>query len=126
LRDAYPQLRERGAEVFAVGTGGRRMAAGFVEDYEIPYPVLLDDDARAARAAELRKIGFFQMFDPATFPGTARALRAGHRIGMAGKRVTQLGSTFVFAPGDELRYQHRDRHSADHAPLDEILSALRN
>ena len=126
MRDAYPQIREQGAEVVAVGTGGGGMAAAFVEDYEIPYPVLLDDDARAARVAELKRMSFFQMFDPETYGGTARAWRAGHRLGMAGKRVTQLGSTFVVAPGDELRYQHRDRHSADHPPLDEILSSLRN
>jgi len=125
LRDAYPRIREQGAEVVAVGTGGRGMAAAFSEDYEIPYPVLLDDDARAARTVALKKIGFFQMFDPATWPGTARAWRGGHRIGMAGKRVTQLGSTFVIAPENELRYEHRDRNSTDHPPLDEILSALR-
>jgi len=126
LRDAYPQLRERGAEVIAIGTGGRGMAAGFVEDYAIPYPVLLDDDGRAARAAELKRMGFFRMFDPVTYAGTARAWRAGHRIGRAGKRVTQLGSTFVIGPGGEVRLEHRDRHSADHPALDGILSALRD
>jgi peroxiredoxin len=126
LRDAYPRIREAGAEVVAVGTGSRRLAAAFAEDYGIPYPVLLDDEARAAQAASLRRMGFLRMFDPVTWSGTARAWRAGHRIGRAGRRVTQLGATFVVAPGDAVRLEHYDRHSADHPPLDGILSALRD
>jgi len=42
----------------------------------------------------------------------------------SGKRVTQLGATFVLGPGDLVRYEHVDVHSADHAPLTEVLAAL--
>jgi hypothetical protein len=38
--------------------------------------------------------------------------------------VTQLGATFVLGPGETLRYEHVDEHSADHAPLDDVLAAL--
>ena len=124
MRDGYPQIQARDARVVAIGTGGRRLAAGLVEDYGIPYPVLLDDEGRAARAARIQRMGFFQMFDPVSYGGTARAWRAGHRIGRAGKRVTQLGATFVLAPGDLVLFEHRDRHSADHPALDGILTAL--
>jgi peroxiredoxin len=126
LRDATPRLRELGAEVVAIGTGGPKSAAWLVEDYGLPYPVLLDEEGEAARIAGMRRIGFFAMFHPQSYSGTARAWRGGHRIGRAGRRVDQLGSTFVVAPGGKLLYEHRDRHSADHAPLDEILSALRD
>lgn len=125
MRDAYPRLQELGAEVVAVGTGGRRSAAWLVDDYELPYPVLLDEQAEAAGAVQAERVGFFRLFAPESYAGAARAWRAGHRIGASGKRVNQLGASFVIAPGGKLVYEHRGRHTADHAPLDEIESALR-
>ena len=124
LRDAYPDVQKAGGEVIAIGTGNPSMAQGFIEDYRIPYPVLIDADARAAKTAAIVRIPFWKMFHPASYSGTRRAWRAGHRIGGSGKRVDQLGSTFVIGPGPELLYEHRDAHSADHAPLEEVLAAL--
>jgi peroxiredoxin len=124
LRDAYPEVKRLGAEVVAIGTGPS-MAKAFVEDYKIPYPVLIDADARAAQAATIGKMSFLGMFTPASYPGTIRAWRAGHRIGMSGNRVTQLAASFVVGPGPELYYEHRNKHGADHPPLAAVLSALR-
>jgi peroxiredoxin len=125
LRDAYGEVQRVGAEVVAIGTGNATFARAFVEDYRIPYPVLIDAEARAARIASIERISFVRMFHPASYAGTVRAWRAGHRIGASGKRVDQLGSSFVVGPGPTLFYEHRDAHSADHAPLDELLGALR-
>ena len=125
MRDAYPEVQGAGGEVVAIGTGNASFASGFVADYRIPYPVLIDSDARAAKIMSIVRIPFWKMFHPASYAGTARAWRAGHRIGNAGRRVDQLGSTFVVGPGPALVYEHRDAHSADHAPISEVLAALR-
>jgi peroxiredoxin len=125
LRDAYGEVQSSRAEVVAIGTGNPSMARGFVEDYRIPYPVLIDADARAAKIAAIVRIPFWKMFHPASYAGTRRAWRAGHRIGGSGKRVDQLGSTFVVGPGPALLYEHRDAHSADHAPLAEVFASLK-
>jgi peroxiredoxin len=124
LREAHARIRQTGAEVVAIGTGDVAHARAFVEDERIPYPVLVDDAARAARAASVARVGLLGLFHPASYAGTRRAWRAGHRIGRAGKRVNQLGATFVVGPGAVLHYAHRDRHSADHAPIAELLAAL--
>ena len=42
----------------------------------------------------------------------------------AGKRVKQLGATFVVGPGSGVRYRHIDADSTDHATVDDVLSAL--
>jgi peroxiredoxin len=126
LREHYEQIQELGAEVVTIGTGDERYATAFVADEAIPFPVLVDDDGAAAQAASVRRIPFLQLlFDPRSWPGGIRARRAGFRIHRSGKRVTQLGATFVIGPGPEVRYEHVDRHSADHAPLDAVLSHLR-
>jgi hypothetical protein len=125
LRDRYEEFRALGAAVVAVGTGNVRHARHFVEDAKIPFPVLVDDAAQAAKAAQVRRVWFHQLFHPASYAGTRRAWRAGHRIGVPGKRTDQLGATFVLGPGNHVRYQHHDAHTADHAPLAEIFAALR-
>jgi hypothetical protein len=125
LREHYPSIRDGGGEVVAVGTGDRRYAARFIADERIPFPVLVDDHAVAARAATVRRVSFVRlMTDRRSWPGTRRARDAGFRVHRSGKRVTQLGATFVLGPGDQVRYEHIDEHSADHAPLDEVLAAL--
>jgi peroxiredoxin len=125
LRGIYDEIQRRGAEVVAVGTGNVRYAAAFVADEDVPFPVLVDDNAQAASAASVRRVGFFRLLtDRRSRDGAKRARAGGHRIHKAGRRVTQLGATFVVGPGTQLRYEHVDDHSADHAALDEVLEAL--
>ena len=125
MRDRYDEIRARGAEVVAVGTGDRRYAAAFTADEHVPFPVLVDDHTDAATAASVRRVSFLRlMTDRRSWAGTRRARAGGHRIHRSGKRVTQLGATFVIGPGAALRYAHIDEHSADHAPLDDVLDAV--
>jgi alkyl-hydroperoxide reductase/thiol specific antioxidant family protein len=124
LRGEYAAIKSRGADVVLIGTGDLRYARAFVADEQIPFPVLVDDDALAANAASIRRAGLLGMFNPASFPGGIRAWRAGHRIGKPGPRVDQLGATFVVGPGAFVRYQHYDAHTADHALMPAIIAAL--
>ncbi len=125
MRGRYDEIRALGAEVVAIGTGNVRHARSFIKGEKIPFPVLVDDHAEAAKAASIRRVGFLKLFAPASFPGSRRAWRAGHRVGMPGKRTNQLGATFVVGPGSAVRYAHYDAHTADHAPMDEVFDALR-
>ena len=124
MRERYSEITERGAEVVAIGTGSQRYAASFVADEDVPFPVLVDDDADAANAASVQSVSFLGLFHPKTWAKSKETRAAGHKVHKAGKRVTQLGATFVIAPGDEVRYEHLDDDSTDHAPLDEVLAAL--
>lgn len=120
----HDEVRRRGAEVVAVGTGDQRYARRFVEDEGIPYPVLVDDDARAAGAAAVETASWWRLLHPSTWAATRATWARGHRIHAAGTRVQQLGATFVIGPGDRLRYAHLDPDSTRHAPLAEVLAAL--
>lgn len=108
-----------------MGTGDIEYARRFVEEESTPFPVLVDDSGAAARAASIRKVNFATLiFDPRSFRGARQAHRDGFRVKKSGKRVNQLGATFVIGPGPRLRYSHIDTHTADHAPVDEVLRAL--
>jgi len=125
LRERYDEIRGLGSEVVALGTGNRRYAEAFVTDEHVPFPVLVDDAGHAARAAGVQKVNFFKLIlNRRSWAGNRRAREAGHRIRKAGSRVTQLGATFVVGPGATVRYSYLDEHSADHAPIDDVIAAL--
>ena len=126
MRDHHDEITEVGAEVVAVGTGDERYAKAFVADERVPFPVLVDDHGEAARAAAVKKVNFATLlFDPRSLKGARRAHRDGYRVKKSGKRVNQLGATFVVGPGSRVRYEHVDVHTADHAPLADVLAAVR-
>jgi peroxiredoxin len=124
LAGRHGEIRARGADVVAVGTGDVRYAASFVEEERIPFPVLVDDDGAAARAASVRSASWAGLLHPRTWGASVATWRRGHRVHASGARVTQLGATFVVGPGDTVAYAHLDADSTDHAPLDDVLAHL--
>jgi peroxiredoxin len=124
LRDAEDEIRSRGAHIVAIGTGSVRYASAFVRDENIPYTVLVDDDAAAAQAAQVRSSSFIGMFTPRTWKATRATSKRGFHTHRAGKRVTQLGATFIIDTGGALLYSHIDGDSTDHALVSEVLTAL--
>jgi peroxiredoxin len=124
LRSAYDEISGLGAEVVAVGTGDVRYAADFIASEDIPFPVLVDDDGEAATAASVRSTTWIGFMSKGNREGTRRIRKAGYKIGRPGKRVTQLGATFVVGAGPVVRYEHLDELTSDHAPVDEVLGAL--
>jgi peroxiredoxin len=124
LGQRYQDFTAAGVQVVAIGTGDERYAAAFVRDENIPYPVLVDDHAEAADAASVETVSWGKLLHPNTWRATVATWRNGHKIHKAGKRVKQLGATFVIAPGDHVVYEHLDSDSTDHALADEVLAAL--
>ena len=125
MRGHYDEITGAGAEVVAVGTGDERYAKAFVTDEHLPFPVLVDDDAAAANAAAVTKASPLSLLvGPGSLKGSWHAHRSGFRQRRSGPRVTQLGATFVLGPGSTVRYAHLDAHTADHAPIADVLAAL--
>ena len=124
MRRRHEEIEALGAGIVAIGTGDERYARAFIEDEEIPFPVFLDELGEAAEIASLKRGGWLQLAGPQTMPGAMRATAGGHRQHRTGKRPKQLGATFVIGPGDALRYEHVDKDVSDHAPIDEVLTAL--
>jgi len=66
---------------------------------------------------------WYRLLHPTTWRATVATWKRGHRIHQPGKRVTQLGATFVLGPGEHVRYSHVDADSTDHASVPDILAA---
>ena len=125
MRERYDEIKSLDADIVAVGTGDRRYAEAFVRDEHIPFRVLVDDEATAAHAASLKTLNWFQLLHPRTWKATRATSKRGYHVHKAGKRVKQIGATFVIGAGPRVRYEHMDSDSTDHADIDEIVAALR-
>jgi len=125
LRDRYDDIKAAGGDIVAVGTGDQRYAEAFAKDEQIPFLVLVDDDAVAAHAASIQTLNWYQLLHPRTWKATWQASRRGHHVHKPGMRVKQIGATFVIGAGDKLRYEHMDSDSTDHADIDVLVSTLR-
>lgn len=124
MRDHEDELRRAGASLAAVGLADRAYAAAFREETGIRFPLLVDEERRAYRAARLRKAPIFHVFRRDNARARARAKAAGHRQHRLGRDPLQLGATFLFGPGDADLYVHRSATFGDNAPVEDLLRAV--
>ncbi len=125
MRERHDEFEALGATIVAIGTGDQRYAAAFVQDEHIPFLVLVDDNAEAAKAAAVIRVPFLKMFSPTTWKATKETSKRGFKIHKAGKRVTQMGGTWVITPAGAITFAHVDDDSTDHASIDDVLAAVR-
>ena len=126
MRERRDEITGLGADIVAIGTGDQRYAETFVREEQIPFLVLVDDDAAAAQAASLRTLNWFQLLHPRTWKATRETSKRGHHVHKSGKRVKQIGATFVIGAGDRVRFEHLDSDSTDHARIEDVLASLRD
>lgn len=124
MRAHIEQIRSRGADVVAIGTGNPAYAKDVIEKLDLNFLVLIDADAAAARAAAVRRGTKRQLIGPAALSRGIRNFLVGGRQGKPGARISQLGATFVIAPGGEVRFEHYADASSDNPPIGDVLAAL--
>jgi hypothetical protein len=124
LRDHEAAFQARGANLAAIGLGDAAYAKAFREESRITFPLLVDADRAAYRAAALRSASLGHLLRWDNFLARRRARAAGHRQGKTGANPFQLGGSFVFGPGDVDRYAHVSETFGDTAPVSELLAAL--
>lgn len=124
MRDRADEIRQAGAGLAAIGNGSRYFAEAFRGDFRLDFPLFVDPDLEAYRAAGLRR-GFLELLSPRVVLNGVRALASGSRqTGVQGDAF-QLGGVFVIRKGGGVAFAHRSREAGDHAPLDLVLQALR-
>jgi hypothetical protein len=124
LRAHEEEITGAGAAIAAVGLGDRAYASRFREETGIAFPLLVDEERRAYRAAGLRSGSLLHLLRRDNARARKRASAAGHRQRRLGKDPFQLGASFVFAPGDRDLYVHLSETFGDHAPVGELVTAV--
>lgn len=108
----------------AIGTGGKRYAMAFIEDEDVPFAVLLDEDGSAAEIVGAKSLGVGAALKPSAYTAGLRSVASGHRQHKTGRRPRQLGATLLIGPGNQLLYEDYEDYAGDHADIDEVLAVL--
>ena len=124
MRAHEQEIAGAGAGLAAVGLGDRAYASRFREETGIGFPLLVDEERLAYRAAGLKSGSLLHLLRRDNARARKRAGAAGHRQRRLGKDPFQLGASFVFAPGDRDLYVRLSETFGDNAPVGELVAAV--
>ena len=124
MREHQQEFAARGAKLAAIGLGDLQYARSFREETGINFPLLIDEQRQAYRAAELGTGSILHILRRDNAIARQRAREAGFQQHRLGKNPFQLGGSFVFGPGNIERYAHFSKTFGDNAPVSEMLTAL--
>jgi hypothetical protein len=124
LREHEQKFRDKGAGIAAIGLGGMDYARAFQQETSITFPLLIDEQLQAYRAAELGKASLLHLLRKDNAAARKRAKTAGHRQHKLGKDPFQLGGSFVFGPGNVDRFAHISQTFGDNASMADLLAAI--
>jgi alkyl-hydroperoxide reductase/thiol specific antioxidant family protein len=96
----------------------------FREETGITFPLLVDSERTAYKAAELKSGNLFHILRRDNAEARARARTGGFRQHRLGKNPFQLGASFIFGPGNCDVFAHLNRTFGDNADPKALLSAL--
>ena len=124
MRDHQQEIAAKGANIAAIGLGGMNFARQFREEFGITFPLLVDEDSAAHRAAGMGKANIFHLLRRDNAAGRKRAKAAGFSQKALGKDPFQLGGSFVFASGNRDVYSHISKTFGDNAPIADLIAAI--
>lgn len=124
MRAHEAEFSRKGARIVAIGLGDKNYARFFREETGITFPLLIDEERIAYRAAGLGSANLLHLFRGDNGAARKRARAQGHHQHKLGKNPFQLGGTFVFAPGNLDLYAHVSQTFGDNAAAEEALAAI--
>jgi alkyl-hydroperoxide reductase/thiol specific antioxidant family protein len=125
VRAHEDELQAAGARLAAVGLGDAAYAKHFRAETGIGFPLLVDAERQAYRAAGLGKASLWHLVRRDNFVARRRARAEGHRQHRLGNDPLQLGGSFVFGPGHTDLFAHVSRTFGDNARVADLLAAVR-
>ena len=124
MRDHEQAFRDKSARLAAIGLGDLYYAQAFRAESGIDFPLLVDEQRLAYRAAGLRTASFVHLFRRDNAVARTKARAAGHRQHRLGKNPFQLGGSFIFGPGNVDLYMHVSQTFGENAAPDSLLGAI--
>ena len=124
MREHEAEFRAKGAGLAAISLGDGNYARIFREDTGIDFPLLIDEERVAYKAAGLGVANILHVLRSDNAQSRKRAKAAGHKQVKLGKNPFQLGGSFVFGPGNVDRYAHLSKTFGDNAPVEALLAAV--
>jgi hypothetical protein len=125
LREHEGEFKAVGAGLASIGLGDRNYARMFREETGIAFPLLIDEERIAYKAAGLKNANILHLLRRDNAAARKRARAGGFSQKKLGDNPFQLGGSFIFAPGNIDLYAHVSETFGDNAPIGELLQILR-
>ena len=125
MREHEDDFRSAGATLAAVGLGDMYYARLFRDETGITFPLLVDTERKAYKAAALKSGNVFHIFRRDNVNARVRARTAGYKQHQLGKDPFQLGASFVFGPGNRDLFTHLSSTFGDNADPMDLLAVLK-
>ena len=125
MREHEDDFRSAGATLAAVGLGDMHYARLFRDETGITFPLLVDTERKAYKAAALKSGNMFHILRRDNAKARARARAAGYQQRQLGKDPFQLGASFVFGPGNRDLFIHLSSTFGDNADPVDLLAVLK-
>jgi AhpC/TSA antioxidant enzyme len=125
VREAHPEIERLGAGVIAVGTGAAYQAQHLM-DSGMPFPCLVDQDARLYAALGIGRIEWHEWLKPGVWRNYLDALRRGSRPGRVTGDPRRLSGVAIIDPSRHVRWLYRSQVPGDYPPIGSVLDALRS
>ena len=125
MRERQGEFETAGAKLAAIGLGDMHFANAFREETGITFPLLVDAERKAYKAAELKSANLLHLLRRDNAKARERAKAGGFRQHGIGKDPFQLGASFVFAPGNRDVFAHISETFGDNADPKTLLAALK-
>ena len=126
MGEAHKQVRSLGGDVVAVLQYGADEVADFCRERGVPFRCLGDPDREAYDAVGLKRGSLREWMGPQMLTAFVRAAKKKALVGdPKGGDVALRPGTFVVGRDGRVAYAHYNRDSADNAPGDDVLAALR-
>lgn len=124
MREHEQAFRDKGVALAAIGLGDRNYARMFREETGIAFPLLIDENREAYRAAGLKSANLLHLLRSENAAARKRARADGHHQHKLGQNPFQLGGSFVFGPGNVDRFAHISQTFGDNATVAALLEAI--
>ena len=124
MRAHEQEFRSKGANLAAIGLGDANYARLFRQETGITFPLLIDAERKAYKAAELKKANLLHLLRSDNAAARKRAKAGGFKQTKLGENPFQLGASFVFAPGNVDKFVHISETFGDNAAMADLLAAL--
>jgi peroxiredoxin len=123
LRREQDGLRKAGIDVVLVGSGSPEKAESFRHDFEVPFPIVCDQDCVLYQKYGLKQMKTRDFFSPSLLVKAVKVLAEGygHKSGQGSER--QLPGVFIIDTGGKVRFAHIAANAADHPSPQEIIRA---
>ncbi len=126
MGEDHEEIRSAGGDVVAIFQYDASATEEFCRERDTPYECLGDKDLDGYDAVGLGKGNLMQYLGPQMIKETVKAATEGHHVGSPqGGDVSLNPGTFVVDRDGKVVLAYYNADSADNAPSDQVLKAVR-